>query len=72
MNLFLGIIKTNELLKRITINPEQCLSRSCIREMRIRVTGIINLFVGGLSSEQALKELPNLKPEDLQATFLIC
>ncbi|RJP74119.1 MAG: DUF433 domain-containing protein [Ignavibacteriales bacterium] len=60
----------NELLKRITINPEQCSGRPCIRGMRIRVTDILDLFVAGLSSEQVLIELPDLEREDLQAAFL--
>lgn len=59
----------SSLLERITINPEQCRGRPCIRGMRIRVTDILNLYAAGLSTEQILKELPDLEPEDLQATL---
>lgn len=55
------------LLDRITVNPEQCGGRPCVRGMRIRVTDVIELFAAGLTAEQILKELPDLEPEDLQA-----
>ena len=58
------------LAERITINPEQCGGRPCIRGMRIRVTDVIELFAAGLTAEQILKELPDLEPEDLQACML--
>jgi len=56
-----------KLPERITINPEQCGGRPCVRGMRIRVTDVIELLAAGLSAEQILKELPDLEPEDLQA-----
>lgn len=52
---------------RITINPEQCSGRPCIRGMRIRVTDVLELFAAGLTAEQILTELPDLEPDDLQA-----
>lgn len=55
------------LLDRITINPEQCGGRPCVRGMRIRVTDVIELFAAGLTAEQILRELPDLESEDLQA-----
>ncbi|MCA1816931.1 MAG: DUF433 domain-containing protein [Acidobacteria bacterium] len=57
------------LLDRITINPEQCGGRPCIRGMRIRVIDVLDLFAAGLSSEQILEEMPDLEPEDLQAAL---
>jgi uncharacterized protein (DUF433 family) len=58
-----------ELLKRITINPEQCGGRPCIRGMRIRVIDVLDLFAAGLSPEQILEEMPDLEMEDLQAAL---
>jgi len=55
------------LSERITINPEQCGGRPCVRGMRIRVTDVIELLAAGLTAEQVLKELPDLEPEDIQA-----
>ena len=57
------------LLDRITINPEQCGGRPCIRGMRIRVIDILDLFAAGLSFEQILDEMPDLEREDLQAAL---
>lgn len=58
------------LTDRITINPNQCGGRPCIRGMRIRVVDVLDLFAAGLSAEQILKELPDLETEDLTASLL--
>ncbi len=58
-----------DLLERITINPEQCGGRPCIRGMRIRVVDILDLYASGLSAEQILDEMPDLEMEDLQAAL---
>ena len=57
------------LLDRITIDPEQCGGRPCIRGMRIRVIDVLDLFAAGLSAEQILEEMPDLSAEDLQAAL---
>lgn len=41
-----GELMTN-LLERITINPDQCGGRPCIRGMRIRVIDVLDLFAAG-------------------------
>ncbi len=56
-----------DLTLRITVNPEQCGGRPCIRGMRVRVTDVLDLFAAGLSAEEILGELPYLELEDLQA-----
>ena len=56
-------------LDRITVNPKQCGGRPCIRGMRIRVVDVLDLYAAGLSSEQVLKELPDLEPQDLKAAL---
>ena len=56
-------------LNRITINPEQCGGRPCIRGMRIRVIDILELLAAGLTREQVLEELPDLEPEDITAAL---
>ena len=55
--------------ERITINPEQCGGRPCIRGMRIRVIHILDLFASGLSSEEILDEMPDLEMDDLKAAL---
>ena len=55
--------------ERITINPEQCGGRPCIRGMRIRVIDILDLFASGLSAEEILNEMPDLEMDDLKAAL---
>jgi uncharacterized protein (DUF433 family) len=59
----------SNLLKRITVNPEQCGGRPCIRGMRIRVIDVLDLFAAGLSAEQILEEMPDLEGDDLKAAL---
>ena len=59
-----------DLVERITVNPKQCGGRPCIRGMRIRVTDVLELYAAGLTAEQILEELPDLEPEDLQASLV--
>ncbi|MFV9505287.1 MAG: DUF433 domain-containing protein [Oscillochloridaceae bacterium umkhey_bin13] len=58
-----------QLLERITVNPDQCGGRPCVRGMRIRVSDVLDLFAAGLSTDEVLAELPDLEPEDLHACF---
>lgn len=53
--------------ERITVNPEQCGGRPCIRGMRIRVSDVLELLANGLTREQVLRELPDLEPDDIAA-----
>ena len=55
---------------RITINPEQCGGRPCIRGMRIRVVDILELLAAGLTRDQILSELPDLESADITAALL--
>ena len=52
---------------RITVNPEQCGGRPCVRGMRIRVSDVLDLLANGLTREQVLQELPDLEPDDITA-----
>lgn len=58
---------TTNLSERITVNPNQCGGRPCIRGMRIRVIDVLELQANGLSPAEILEELPDLEMEDLQA-----
>ena len=60
----------DNLLNRITFNPEQCGGRPCIRGMRIRVTDILQLYSSGLTAEQILEEMPDLELDDLKAALI--
>ena len=53
--------------ERITIDPEQCGGRPCVRGMRIRVSDVLELLANGLTAEQVVEELPDLELEDVHA-----
>ena len=55
------------LAERITVDPEQCGGRPCIRGMRIRVIEVLDLLAGGLTHKEVLSELPDLESEDIWA-----
>ena len=50
----------SEISARITVDPEQCGGRPCVRGMRIRVADVLSLLANGLSSKQVLDELLRL------------
>lgn len=58
------------LTDRITIDPELCGGRPCIRGMRIRIVDILDLFAAGLTAEKILEELPDLEMDDIKAALL--
>jgi uncharacterized protein (DUF433 family) len=60
----------SDLLARITIDPEQCGGRPCIRGMRMRVTDVLELLAAGETAQQILAEYPYLEAEDISASLL--
>lgn len=55
------------LSDRITVDPQQCGGRPCVRGMRIRVSDVLDLLAAGLSSAEVVDELPDLEIEDVTA-----
>ena len=41
-------------LNRITVNPNQCAGRPCIRGLRVRVKDILDMLAAGASREEIL------------------
>jgi uncharacterized protein (DUF433 family) len=56
-------------LERITVNPDQCGGRPCIRGMRIRVKDVLELLAAGASREEILEDYPYLELEDITAAL---
>ena len=52
---------------RITINPQQCGGRPCVRGMRIRVKDVLDMLAGGASPEEILADYPDLEADDIRA-----
>ena len=60
-------MKDNELLKRITANPEIFGGKPIIRGMRISVELILSLLAQGETEDAILEDYPGLTREDLRA-----
>ncbi|MEI6268455.1 MAG: DUF433 domain-containing protein [Methylococcaceae bacterium] len=58
------------LENRITHNPLQCGGKPCIRNMRVRVSDILQMLGEGISSEEILQDFPDLEQQDIQACLL--
>ena len=56
-----------ELLDRVTIEPGKRGGRPCVRGLRVTVTDVLELLSNGLTSEQVVKQLPYLEPDDVRA-----
>ncbi len=54
-------------MSRITIDPEQCGGRPCVRGMRIRVSDVLDLLSHSLTPTQVLEEMPDLEAADIEA-----
>ncbi len=58
-----------ELLKRITIEPDKCGGRPCIRGKRMRVVDILQLLSSGAPFEEILADYPFLERDDILAAI---
>jgi uncharacterized protein (DUF433 family) len=54
------------MFERITFNREVMGGRACIRGMRITVSLVVNLVANGMSTEEIVREYPDLEPEDVR------
>lgn len=59
-----------ELLSRITIDPEICHGKPCIRGLRYPVETMLELLSSGMSFEEILEDYEDLVAEDLQAILI--
>ncbi|MCS6937272.1 MAG: DUF433 domain-containing protein [Candidatus Bipolaricaulota bacterium] len=50
---------------RITLDPEKCFGKPCIRGLRILVASILSYLSSGMSIDDILKEWPELEREDI-------
>jgi uncharacterized protein (DUF433 family) len=55
------------LLSRISIDPNICFGKACIKGHRIWVSLILDFLAGGDTVEQILVRYPQLNKEDLRA-----
>jgi uncharacterized protein (DUF433 family) len=56
-------------LHRVTVDPEQCGGRPCIRSLRIRVKDVLDLLAVGASRNEILEDYPYLEDADISAAL---
>ena len=60
-------MERDELLRRISIDPQVCGGNPCIRGHRIWVSLILDFLASGMSHEQILDNYPGIEPDDIRA-----
>jgi len=50
---------------RITVDPNICTGKPCIRDLRFPVSRLLGLLAAGETRESMLKSYPYLEPEDI-------
>ena len=58
-----------ELLKRISIDPNVCFGKPCVRGTRIWISLIIENLAEGVSEGELLEAYPQLRPDDIRAAL---
>ncbi len=57
------------LLSRITLNPEVCNGKPTIRNMRFTVAQLLELMAGGMSENEILVDYPYIEKDDIKAVL---
>ncbi len=56
-------------LERITVSPDHCGGRPCIRGLRIRVKDVLDLLASGATHAEIIKDYPYLEDDDIVAAL---
>jgi uncharacterized protein (DUF433 family) len=59
----------NRLLERISVDPNICFGKPCIRGTRIWVCLLLDLLADGMTVEEILAEYPQLTKDDIRAAI---
>jgi uncharacterized protein (DUF433 family) len=59
----------NPLLKRISIDPNVCFGKPCIRGTRIWVSLLLDFLANGMAADEIINEYPQLVMEDILAAI---
>jgi uncharacterized protein (DUF433 family) len=60
-------MREDNLLSRISIDPNICFGKPCIRGHRIWVSLVVDLLASGETIEDILEEYPSIEREDVLA-----
>ena len=62
-------MQREDLLKRVSIDPNVCFGKPCIRGTRIWVSLIVDNLAEGVAEKEILEAYPQLRPEDIRAAL---
>lgn len=54
---------------RITVDPNMCGGRPCIRGLRVRVKDVLEMLASGMTKEDILNDFPYLEADDISASL---
>jgi uncharacterized protein (DUF433 family) len=60
----------NQLLQRITLDPNICHGKPCIRGLRYPVQLILELLSSGMNAKEIIDDYDDLEHEDILAALL--
>lgn len=63
-------MKTQQLLERISVDPQICHGKPCIKGTRIPVFVILDALAAGMTYQEIIKEYPPVTEEDIRAALL--
>ncbi len=63
-------MKTQQLLERISVDPQICHGKPCIKGTRIPVFVILDALAAGMTDQEIIKEYPPVTEEDIRAALL--
>ena len=58
-----------DTIERISISPDVCGARPCIRGLRVRVKDVLDLLAAGATRDEILADHPLLEAEDITAVL---
>jgi len=59
----------NRLLEKISVDPNICFGKPCIRGHRIWVSLLLDLLADGMTVEEIMAEYPQLTKDDIRAAI---
>ena len=62
-------MSADTLLSRITVDPNVCHGKPCVRGLRYPVETLLELLSGSMTAEQILADYPDLERDDLRAVY---
>jgi uncharacterized protein (DUF433 family) len=63
------LMSSEQLLSRITVDPNICHGKPCVRGLRYPVEFLLDLLSSDMTADQILADYPDLEPADLRAAI---